>query len=58
VVRGLGNASKTDETQQHALKLAVIGLALTHGENRSEIHALLGLPLSIILRDYLVSCID
>lgn len=44
VVRTLGDAAKSDAEQQHALALAVTGLALPHGTKRREIDALLALP--------------
>jgi hypothetical protein len=47
VVRRLGDAIKSDAEQQHALALAVTGLALPHGTKRCEIAALLALPQPI-----------
>ena len=48
VVRSFGDAAKSDAEQQHALALAVTGLALPHGAKRREIDALLALPQPII----------
>jgi hypothetical protein len=47
VVRTLGDAAKSDAEQQHALALAVTGLALPHGTKRREIDTLLALPQPI-----------
>ena len=47
VVRTLGDAAKSDAEQQHALALAIPGLALPHGAKRREIDALLALPRPI-----------
>jgi len=47
VIRRFGDAANSDAKQQHALALAVTGLALPHGAKRREIEALLGLPQPI-----------
>lgn len=47
VVRTSGEVAKSDAEQQHALALAVTGLALPHGAKRREIDALLALPQPI-----------
>jgi hypothetical protein len=44
VVRNLGTPEKDTATQQHALKLANIGLSMPHGVKRPEIDTLLNLP--------------
>jgi hypothetical protein len=47
IVRTLGDAAKSDAEQQHALALAVTGLALPHGTKQREIDALFALPQPI-----------
>jgi hypothetical protein len=47
VVRTLGASVNSDAVQQHALALAVTGLALPHGNKRREIDVLLALPQPI-----------
>jgi hypothetical protein len=54
VVRTLGDAAKSDAEQQHALALAVTGLALPHGAKRREIDALLALPQPIARKHQLL----
>ncbi len=44
VAMDFGVASKSDAEQKHALVLGSVGLALSHGEKRSEIDMLLSLP--------------
>ena len=55
VVRVLGDASKSDAEQQHALSLALTGLALPHESKRREIDALLALPQPLARKQRLLS---
>jgi hypothetical protein len=48
VVRDMGEAARSEGEQQHALGLAVTGLALPHGNKHGEIERLLALPRPII----------
>jgi hypothetical protein len=45
VVRSIGTPEVDPTVQRHALGLAVVGLGLPHGEKRTEIEALIALPL-------------
>jgi hypothetical protein len=55
VVRELGDATKPNAEQQHAVALAVPGLGLPHGAKRREIDVLLALPLPIAHKNRLLS---
>jgi hypothetical protein len=55
VVRRMGDPTKSDAEQRHALGLAVPGLAMPHGAKRREIDALLALPQPITKKHRLLS---
>jgi len=55
VVRTMGDPTKSDAEQQHALGLAVPGLGMPHGAKRREIDALLALPQPITQKHRLLS---
>lgn len=55
VVRKLGKPDNASALQQHALKLAKIGLSMPYGIKRSEINALLALPQSYAVKQDLFS---
>ncbi|MGA4636471.1 NACHT domain-containing protein [Pseudomonas solani] len=54
VANALGNPSRTDAEQKHALMLAAIGLALPHGNKRPSIDDLLALPQPITAKHRLL----
>jgi hypothetical protein len=56
VVRTLGDATKSDLEQRHAIGLAATGLGLPHGNKRKELDALLSLPQPSEIKQRLLVC--